>query len=133
MSMVLVEVDDLLVAADPEYMPKRRSQLQAMFNFGKWVQGGNAVTFAGRTLEMRGDLVGVAFEKYIREELKLVNVTKGRGSQKTESVIEQERVALSSMVYQFNWLGKEVCPTVAGTASLLASRLEQATVELHCQ
>ena len=32
-------------------------------------------------------------------------------------------------MYQLNWLGKEGCPTVAGTASLLASRLENSTVE----
>ena len=32
-------------------------------------------------------------------------------------------------MYQLNWLGKEGCPTVAGAASLLASRLETSTVE----
>ena len=56
-----------------------------------------------------------------------MDVAKGRGSQKIENVTEQEKAVLRTTVYQFKWLGKESCPTVAGTASLLASRLEQAT------
>ena len=59
---------------------------------------------------MKGDHAGVTFEKYIREGLKLMEVTKGRGSQKTESVTEQEKAALRSTVYQLNWLGKDGVP-----------------------
>ena len=129
MSMVLMEVDDLLIAAAPDYMPKLRGLLQAKFKFEKWVEGGSSVTFVGRTLEMKGDHRCVTFEKYIREESKLVDVAKGRGPQKTESVTEHEKVALRTTVYQFNWLGKECCLAVAGAASLLASRLEQTKIE----
>ena len=59
----------------------------------------------------------------------MVSVTRGRLSQKSEPTTEAEKVALRTTVYQLNWLGKEGCPTVAGTASLLASRLEKSTVE----
>ena len=89
----------------------------------------SSVTFAGRTLEIMPDHIGVHFEKYIREELKLVPVQKGRLSHKGEPTTEAEQVSLMTTVYQLNWLGKEGCPTVAGTASLLASRLENSTVE----
>ena len=59
----------------------------------------------------------------------MVPVTRGRLSQKNELTTDVETVALRTTVYQLNWLGKEGCPTVAGTASLLASRLEKSTVE----
>ena len=49
-----------------------------------------------------------------------------RLSHKDEPTTEAENVALRT---QLNWLGKEGCSTVAGTASLLASRLENSTVE----
>ena len=88
-----------------------------------------SVTFAGRTLEIRKDHIGIHFENYIKKELKMVSVTRGRLSQKSEPTTEAEKVALRTTVYQLNWLGKEGCPTVAGTASLLASRLEKSTVE----
>ena len=68
-------------------------------------------------------------KKYIKDELKLVPVQKGRLSHKDEPTTEAETVSLITTVYQLNWLGKEGCPTVAGTASLLASRLENSTVE----
>ena len=58
-----------------------------------------------------------------------MDVAKGRMSQKSEPTTEKEKASLRSTVYQLNWFGKEGCPTVAGTASLLASRLEQSTVE----
>ena len=80
MAMILVEVDDLLVAADPSYMPKLRTLLQNTFGFGKCVENETAVTLAGRTLEIRKDHIGVHFEKYIREELKIVDVAQGRMS-----------------------------------------------------
>ena len=50
MFMILVDVDDLLLAADLAYMPKLRAQLQVRFKSGKWVEGTNAISFAGRTL-----------------------------------------------------------------------------------
>ena len=67
-------------------------------------------------------------EKYIREELEFVEIVRGRGAQKFEKVTEREKKALISIVCQLNWLGKEGCPTVAGTAYMLASRVEQGTV-----
>ena len=50
LAMILVEVDDLLVAADPSYLQKLRAMLQSMFIFGKLVENEAAVTFAERTL-----------------------------------------------------------------------------------
>jgi len=70
MAMILVEVDDLLMAADPLYMPKLGTLLQNRFEFGKWVENETAVTIAGGTFEIRKDHIGVHLEKYIRKELK---------------------------------------------------------------
>ena len=67
----------------------------------------SSVTFAGRTLEIRHDYIGVHFEKYIKEELKLVPIQKGRLSHKDEPTTDAEQVSLRTTVYQLNWLGKE--------------------------
>ena len=127
--MVPIEVDDLLVAAGATYMTEFRELLPKRFVSGKFVEPRTSFTFAGRTLEIRNDHIGVHFEKYIKEELRPVAVEKGRMSLNTEFITESERTALRSTVYQLAWLGKEGCPTVAGTVSLLAGRLELSTVE----
>ena len=74
--MVLIEVDDLLVSASSDYMKELRKALHNRFIFGKLVEPRSSVTFAGRTLEIRPDHIGGHFEKYIRDELKLVPVQK---------------------------------------------------------
>ena len=81
--------------------------LRNRFIFGKWVEPRSSVTFAGRTLEIRLDHIGVHFEKYVREELKLAPIQKGRLSHKGEPTTEAEQVSLRTTVYQLNWLGKE--------------------------
>ena len=60
--MVLVEVDDLLVAAGATYMKELREALRKSFIFGKFVEPRTSVTFAGRTLEVKPDYIGVHFE-----------------------------------------------------------------------
>ena len=65
--MVLIEVYDLLVSADADYMKELREALHKRFIFGKFVEPRTSVTFAGRTLEIKPDHIGVHFEKYIRE------------------------------------------------------------------
>ena len=64
-AMVLIEVDDLLVAASSDYMKKLRDALHKRFIFGKLVEPRSSVTFAGRTLEIKSDHIGVHLEKYI--------------------------------------------------------------------
>ena len=102
--MVLIEVDDRLVAASPDCMKKLREALHRRFIFGKWVEPRSSVTFAGRTLEIRSDHIVVHFEKYTREVLKMVPVPKGRLSHKDELTTEAEQVSLRTTVYQLNWV-----------------------------
>ena len=64
--MVLIEVDDLLVAAGAAYMKELREALHKMFIFGRLVEPRTSVTFEGRTLEVKPAHIGVHFEKYIR-------------------------------------------------------------------
>ena len=65
--MVFIEVYDLLVSADADYIQELREALHTRFIFGKWVETRTSVTFAGRTFEIKPDHIGVHFEKYIRE------------------------------------------------------------------
>ena len=55
-------------------MKELRDALHTRFVFGKLVEPRTSVTFAGRTLEVKHDHIGVHFEKYIREEFKGVLV-----------------------------------------------------------
>ena len=82
-AMVLIEVDDLLVAATLGYKKTLREAMHKRFIFGQCEEPRTSATFAGRTLEIRTYHIGIHFEKYIKEELKLVSVTRGRLSQKS--------------------------------------------------
>eukprot|EP00959_Pyramimonas_sp_CCMP1952_P021843 459894-Pyramimonas_sp.AAC.1 len=66
-------------------------------------------------------------EEYILEEVKPLSMNKGRLSNKSSSLDQSEFRALRSLVYEFNWVGRETRPEAAGVASILASRLRAAT------
>eukprot|EP00959_Pyramimonas_sp_CCMP1952_P149098 3119418-Pyramimonas_sp.AAC.1 len=54
-------------------------------------------------------------------------MAKGRLSRKDTPLEPHEFRALRSSVYKFNWVGREARPEAAGVASILASKLKQAT------
>eukprot|EP00959_Pyramimonas_sp_CCMP1952_P038387 803015-Pyramimonas_sp.AAC.1 len=56
-----------------------------------------------------------------------LSVARGRLSHKDAPLEPSEFRALRSLVYKFNWLGREVRPEAAGVASIWASRLKAAT------
>eukprot|EP00959_Pyramimonas_sp_CCMP1952_P044982 939722-Pyramimonas_sp.AAC.1 len=48
---------------------------------------------------------------------------------RSDSPLEPDEFrALRSLVYKFNWVGRESRPEAAGRASILASRLKSATI-----
>ena len=63
------------------------------------------------------------------EELKTVPLDRGRRSLKSNPLTPSEFTLLRSGVYRLNWVAKETRPEISGTASILASRLNEATIE----
>ncbi|OLQ04125.1 hypothetical protein AK812_SmicGene12846 [Symbiodinium microadriaticum] len=126
-AQILVEVDDFIVSASSSEMPNLRGNLQSRFRFGKWEEG-NA-EYAGRYIEDNGDHLAVSQEKYIIEQVSAVPLVKERKRQQSERLTPSEFEAFRSLVYKLNWLGRETRPEAAGVASIMASRLQVATVK----
>ena len=94
--------------------------------FGKWERG--AGDFLGRSLTQLSDRINVCQQKYILENTHPIKVARGRLSQGDVMLSPAEKAAVTTLVYQINWVGRETRPDVAGTASLLASRVTNQTV-----
>eukprot|EP00959_Pyramimonas_sp_CCMP1952_P075092 1568928-Pyramimonas_sp.AAC.1 len=54
-------------------------------------------------------------------------MARGRLARKDSPLEHSEFKALRSLVYKFNWVGRETRPEAAGVASILASRLKAPT------
>ena len=66
-------------------------------------------------------------EKYILEEVQPLRFRPGRLSNKTNVLEASEFKDLRSLIYKLNWVGRETRPEVSGVASILASRLKDAS------
>ena len=126
-SQVLVEVDDLIVTADPGLKEQIKGRFHQRFVFGKWDE--NTAEYAGRRVQALKDCVTVDQEKYILEQLQAVPLVKGRRTERKAALTEEEFKAFRSILYKVNWVAKETRPEMSGMASILASRLQHATVE----
>ena len=124
---VMVEVDDFIVSAIPEYHDKLKSQLTSRFHFGKWED--KKAEYAGRYVECQDDRILIHQEKYILEQIFPVPLLRSRRGQPDAALEKEEFEAFRSLVYKLNWVGRETRPEVAGTASIMASRLPQAKVQ----
>ena len=112
---VLVEVDDLIVTTAPDV----KKRLQEPFVFGKWED---------RRIRILKDCILVDQEKCILEQLKQVTLAKGRRSERQSSLTDEEFKNFRSAFYRINWVAKESRPEMSGMASILASRLQHATI-----
>ena len=125
-AQILVEVDDLIVSADPAEKSRVKEELCGRFVFGKWDE--HSAEYAGRRVISHEDHVSVDQEKYIIEQVHPIPLAKGRrkdgGALSTE-----EFTALRSAIYRINWVSKETRPELCGLASIMASRLPHATVD----
>eukprot|EP00974_Lingulodinium_polyedra_P034399 3308543-Lingulodinium_polyedra.AAC.1 len=65
--MVLIVVDDLIVATVRRSPPPVRQNLEDAFTFGRWSR--DAAVYLGRHIERREDAVLISMEKYILEHL----------------------------------------------------------------
>ena len=125
-AQVLIEVDDLNIAADPEYLPVLKDALLKSFVFGKWEE--IEADFAGRHVCVSPNKVTIHQEKYILEKLSPVPLIRGRLSQRDAPLSSEEFEAFRSMLYKVNWVAHQTRPEASGVVSILASRLKNATV-----
>ena len=129
-AMVLIEVDDLNLAAREDYMPELKEKLQSRFIFGKFED--NEADFAGRRVKKTSDKVIMHQEKYIVEKIFPLNLSKGRASCKDSILEADEFEAFRSLLYRVNWLAHQTRPEAAGVVSILASRLRKPTIHDVC-
>ncbi|CAE7241240.1 Abcb1 [Symbiodinium sp. CCMP2456] len=107
-AQVLVEVDDLIVATNPEVTESIKKTFQERFHFGKWEYG--EAEYAGRKVFP-------------------IQVAKGRRQLKDDKLNEEEFGLFRSLIYKVNWLARESRPEAAGLASIMACRLPHAQLK----
>ena len=113
-AMVLVVVDDLMMATMGRETADLRKALQIRFRFGKWQN--QEADYAGRRVRVLPDRIELKQEKYVVEEIKPI----------------EEFKEFRSTLYKVNWLARESRPEAAGTSSILASRMTAPVVEDVC-
>eukprot|EP00971_Amphidinium_carterae_P037358 734344-Amphidinium_carterae.6 len=129
--MALLDVDDIVLSGKPKNMEPVLRRLRERFKIGKEEAG--CSEFCGRRLEQKEDgSIVIDMQKYIAEKLHEVPLeqaeSKGRKAQSDRPLTQGEFESLRSLVYKLAWLGRETRPEMAGAASMMASRLNQATV-----
>ena len=126
-AQVIIEVDDLWLGTVSSYTKWSHENLQGRFTFGKW--RGDEAEFAGRRVRKEAHRIRIDQEKYILEELKTVPLDRGRRSLKHSPLTPSEFTLLRSGICRLNLVAKETRPEISGSASILASRLNEATIE----
>eukprot|EP00439_Symbiodinium_sp_Y106_P067741 s4909_g11.t1 len=126
-AQILIEVDDFIVSAKPEVKQSIKEILHARFDFGKWEEA--TADYAGRKICCLDDRITVDQEKYIVEQVTPIPLAKHRKAQKDSKLTSEEFQAMRSAVYKINWVAKETRPEMSGLASIMASKLQTATIE----
>ena len=126
-AQVMIEVDDFILSYEPSLRESLQEEFQARFHFGKWED--DEAEYAGRLIQVEADRITLQQQKYITEQITAVPLAKGRRSQKDSPLTKEEFQNFRSAVYKVNWVAKETRPEVCGTASLMASRLVNATID----
>ena len=131
LAFVLIEVDDLNIAANEKYCVFLKEKLCNRFKFGKWEFG--EADFAGRHVKFEEKRVLMNQEKYILEKLHVVKAPRGLLAKK-EAILGGELFEeYRSMLYRVNWLAHQTRPEASGAVSILSSRLNKASVyDLGC-
>ena len=104
-----------------------KDSMQARFVFGKWEEG--SAEYAGRLITDCGDHLEVSQEKYVVEQVHPMILSKDRKKSASEQLSESEFEQFRSLIFKLNWLGRETRPEAAGVASIMASRLQAATIQ----
>ena len=126
MAHILVEVDDFIVSSRHDFYDVLKDKLMSRFTFGKWEE--NKAEYAGRFVDCKDDRILIDQAKYITEQIFPINLAKSRRGQHDSELTKEEFESFRSLVYKLNWVGRETRPEVAGTASIMASRLPHALI-----
>eukprot|EP00439_Symbiodinium_sp_Y106_P016539 s1065_g2.t1 len=126
-SMILVEVDDLVIASNDSCKDEVKQSLMQRFQFGRWVS--NEEDYAGRRIRVLSDRVEIFQDKYILENLFPIKLPKARRGQRKDKLLKEEFEAARSLLYKISWVAKETRPEASGMCSILASHLHEGTIE----
>ena len=126
-AMMLLEVDDFVIASTEQYKSHLEESLKHRFVFGKWAVGEE--DYAGRHIKVLSDRIEVTQEKYILENLQPIYLGKGRKRAKAAPLLDHEFEQARSLLYKISWVAKETRPEASGLVSIIASRLAHGTVE----
>ena len=126
-AMILVEVDDLNVAARKDVKDELLLALNQRFRFGKMEY--DEADFAGRHVRVLPGRIEMNQEKYIIEKLHPLKLPLGRKGDKSSRLKPDEFEAFRSMLYKVAWVAHQTRPEAAGVVSILSSRLKEGTIE----
>ena len=126
-AMMLLEVDDFVIASTEQYKSQLEESLKHRFVFGKWAVGEE--DYAGRHVKVLQDRIEVTQEKYILENLQPIYLGKGRKRAKDAPLLDHEFEQARSLLYKISWVAKETRPEASGLVSIIASRLAHGTIE----
>ena len=129
-AMILVEVDDLNVAARPELRDQLLDTLASRFRFGKMEY--DEADFAGRHVKIQPGRIEMNQEKYILEKLHPVKLSLGRKGNKSATLQPDEFESFRSMLYRVAWVAHQTRPEAAGAVNILSSRLKEAVIHDIC-
>ena len=110
-AQVLIEVDDINVAARKSYLPELQKAMNERFKFGKW--NFEHSDFAGRSVSFQADRVLMHQQKYIVEKVFPVRLSKGRKMDRQSPLENTEFEEYRSMLYRVNWLAHQTRPECA--------------------
>ena len=131
-AVVLVEVDDFLIACRTEEIQKWiQEKLCSRFKFGKWER--DEADYIGRRIQKvrttDGPEIRFSQEKYVVEKIHPIELSRGRRGKKEDPLTEEEFKSFRSMLYRISWVAHQTRPEVSGTVSILASKMHRATVQ----
>jgi len=127
LALVVIEVDDLIVAEDPKYRDSFVERSTSRLKFGKWKVGESE--YAGRRLRQQPDgRILVDQEKYILEQVRPMRLERERKREPTSLLTEVEIRTFRGIAAQIQWVARESRPDVAGSASLLNGCLPEPKV-----
>ena len=129
-AMILVEVDDLNVAARPNLKDELLQTLESRFRFGKMEF--DEADFAGRHVKVLPGRIEMNQEKYIIEKLHPIKLLGGRKGDKSARLLPEEFETFRSMLYKVAWVAHQTRPEAAGAVSILSSRLKEAVIDDIC-
>lgn len=123
-SLMVIEVDDLIFSAEEGVRGEIADKLQSSFHFGKWEIGESE--YAGKQYP---DRIIVNQEKYILEQVRPMKLDKGQRAQTSDYLISSEIIAYRSMAAVIQWEARESRLDVASSASLLNGKMLTHTVQ----